>query len=132
MAESHVISALAAKHSELQGKIKSYQEAVKEARDEILTISKSIKIFDPNYDLRKIAPKKTRERYFKHKELTRLVIEHIKNNDNANINELAEYVIRVKALPQKLHKLIYDGIYTVLERLVRQGVIKYRITNDAK
>ena len=40
--------------------------------------------------------------------------------------------MRVKALPQKLHKLIYDGIYTVLERLVRQSVIKYRITNDAK
>lgn len=132
MAESHVISALAAKHAELQGRIKSYQEAIKEARDEISTISKSIKIFDPNYDLRKIALKKTRERYFKHKELTRLVIEHIKNNDNVDINELTEYVMRVKVLPQKLHKLIYDGIYTVLENLVRQDVIECRISNNAK
>lgn len=132
MAESHVISALAAKHAELQGRIKSYQEAIKEARDEISTISKSIKIFDPNYDLRKIALKKTRERYFKHKELTRLVIEHIKNNDNVDINELTEYVMRVKVLPKKLHKLIYDGIYTVLENLVRQDVIECRISNNAK
>lgn len=132
MAESHVISALAAKHAELQGRIKSYQEAIKKARDEISTISKSIKIFDPNYDLRKIVAKKTKERYFKHKELTRLVIEHIKNNDNVDINELTKYVMRVKALPQKLHKLIYDGIYTVLEKLVRQDVIECRIANNAK
>jgi hypothetical protein len=132
MAESHVISALAAKHAELQGKIKSYQEAIKEARDEILTISKSIKIFDPNYDLRKIALKKTRERYFKHKELTRLVIGYIKDKDGADINELTEYIMKAKALPQELHKSIYGGIHTVLENLVRQDVIEYRIMNDAK
>ena len=132
MVESHVISALVAKHAELQGRIKSYQEAIKEARDEISTISKSINIFDPNYDLRKIAPKKTRERYFKHKELTRLVIEHIKNNDNVDINELTEYVMRVKVLLQKLHKLIYGGIHTVLENLVCQDVIECRIANEAK
>ena len=132
MAESHVISALVAKHAELQGRIKSYQEAIKEARDEISTISKSIKIFDPNYDLRKIAPKKTRERYFKHKELTKLVIEYIKSNDNVDINELTEYVMKAKALLQELHKSIYGGIYTVLENLVRQDVIECRITNDTK
>jgi hypothetical protein len=132
MAESHVISALAAKHAELQGRIKSYQEAIKEARDEISTISKSIKIFDPNYDLRKIALKKTRERYFRHKELTKLIIEYIKSNDNVDINELTEYVMRVKALPQELHKSIYGGIYTVLENLVRQDVIECRVANDAK
>ena len=132
MAESHVISALAAKHAELQGRIKSYQEAIKKARDKISTISKSIKIFDPNYDLRKIALKKTRERYFKHKELTKLVIEYIKSNDNVDINELTEYVMKAKALPQELHKSIYGGIYTVLENLARQDVIESCIANHAK
>ena len=119
MAESHVIQALVAKHTDLQGKIKSYQEAIKEVRDEISTISKSIKIFDLNYDLRKIAPKKTRERYFKHKELTKLVIEYIKSNDNVDINELTEYAMKAKALPQELHKSIYGGIYTVLVQSVK-------------
>nr|WP_321781008.1 hypothetical protein [uncultured Campylobacter sp.] len=132
MAESHVISALIAKHAELQGRIKSYQEAIKKARDEVSIISKSIKIFDSNYDLRKIAPKKTRERYFKHKELTRLVIEYIKNKDGADINELTEYVMKAKALPQELHKSIYGGIHTVLENLVCQDVIECRIANEAK
>ena len=125
-------SALVAKYAELQGRIKSYQEAIKEARDEISTISKSIKIFDSNYDLRKIAPKKTRERYFKHKELTKLVIEYIKSNDNVDINELTGYVMKIKALPQELHKSIYGGIYTVLENLARQDVIECCIANDAK
>ena len=50
-----------------------------------------MKIFDPNYDLRKIVVKKTRERYFKHKELIRLVIEHIKNNDNVDIFNLSSH-----------------------------------------
>lgn len=40
--------------------------------------------------------------------------------------------MRVKALPQKLHKSIYGGIYTVLENSVRQDVIECRIANDAK
>ena len=132
MAESHVISALVNKHAELQGRIKSYQEAIKEARDEISTISKSIKIFDPNYDLRKIALKKMREKYFKHKELTRLVIEYIKDKDGADINELTEYIMKAKALPQELKKSIYGGIHTVLENLVRQDVIECCIANGVK
>lgn len=132
MAESHVISALVAKHAELQGRIKSYQEAIKEARDEVSIISKSIKIFDPNYDLRNIAAKKTKERHFKHKELTKLVIEHIKNNDNVDINELTEYIMKAKALPQELRKSICGGIYTVLENLAHQDVIECHVTNDAK
>lgn len=97
-----------------------------------LSFQKIIKIFDPNYDLRNIAAKKTKERHFKHKELTKLVIEHIKNNDNVDINELTEYVMKAKALPQELHKSIYGGIHTILENLVRQDVIEYHVINDAK
>ncbi|WP_086233459.1 hypothetical protein [Campylobacter devanensis] len=73
-----------------------------------------------------------RERYFKHKELTKLVIEHIKSNDNVDINELTEYVMKAKALSQELHKSIYGGIYTVLENLVHQYIIECRVINDAK
>ncbi|MFC2747325.1 MAG: hypothetical protein ACFN4I_03625 [Campylobacter concisus] len=68
----------------------------------------------------------------KHKELTKIVIEYIKSNNNVDINELTEYVMKAKALPQELHKSIYGEIYTALENLVRQDVIECRITNDTK
>lgn len=44
MAESHVISVLVSKHSELQGSIKYHQEIVLKLKSELETIGKTIAI----------------------------------------------------------------------------------------
>ncbi len=60
MAESHVISGLVAKYSELAGEIDYHQKTIKEIKVKIEAVETSIKLFDPDYDLRTIKTKSIR------------------------------------------------------------------------
>ena len=89
MVESHVISALVSKHSELQGNIKYHQDIVLKLKLEIETIDKAITIFDPNYKTTFIWAKRvTNTSYFPHGELNRRIIECLKINPST-VNEIA-------------------------------------------
>jgi hypothetical protein len=59
MAESHVVSGLLAKRSELVGQIEKLQDEIARVRALMYCIDGSIKLFDPDYDLRAIAGKRT-------------------------------------------------------------------------
>ncbi len=68
MAESHVVSGLVAKRSELVGQIEKLQDEIAEIRALMDCIDGSIKLFDPDYDLRTIKGKRTNKTngYLKH------------------------------------------------------------------
>ena len=46
MAESHVISALIKKRSELSGEIEHYEKIIKECKENLTSLDKTIHIFD--------------------------------------------------------------------------------------
>lgn len=100
MAESHVLSALISKHAELQGEIIAHQNAIKDIKNTLEIISQSIKIFDPDYDLRKIKSKTIQIRYFKNKELTKMTIEFIKSYNGVETEDIVSYIINNKTLPK--------------------------------
>ena len=94
MAESHVISALVSRHSELQGNIKYHQYIISKLKSELETEDKTIAIFDHSYKTMFIRAKRANNTsYFPHGELNRRVIEYLKIK-SSTANEIAEYVFK--------------------------------------
>jgi len=77
MGTSHVISALCDKRSEMSGEIISLEKRLSTIRSEIAHLDASIKIFQPDFDLRTLPPKRYHKanKHFKHGELNRLVLD---------------------------------------------------------
>lgn len=62
MAESHAVSGLAAKRSELTGEIAHYQALIKRLTVDVSHLDAAIKILSPGFDLRTIRSKEFRKR----------------------------------------------------------------------
>lgn len=120
MAESHVISALVSKHSELQGNIKYYQDIISKLKSELETIDKAIAIFDHSYKTTFIQAKRvTNAPYFARGELTKKIIELLKTKQGS-IDEVADFVSDSDELSKYKHK---QSVYALMNRLVRRGVL---------
>ncbi|QHJ12694.1 hypothetical protein FX988_02952 [Paraglaciecola mesophila] len=77
MAESHVITALVSKHSELAGQIQHYQQEIARLNKSLGHVEATIKVFEPEYDLRTVSPKRTtgNARLFKPRECQMMVLD---------------------------------------------------------
>ena len=132
MAESHVISALASKHSELQGNIKYNQDIVLKLKSELETIDKAIAIFDPSYKTTFIRAKRvTNASYFPHGELNRRIIECLKLKPSS-INEIAEYVFKDEEVDDALIAKYKQNISSLISKLIKRGTISLFTDNGVK
>lgn len=75
MAEPHVISALKDKHAELQGHIQAAELSLAQLRDDLAAVARALRVFDPDINLRTIAPRRPvqRSRWFGPGECARMV-----------------------------------------------------------
>ena len=129
MAETHVISALVSKHSELQGNIKYYQDIISKLKSELETIDKAIAIFDPSYKTTFIQAKRvTNAPYFARGELTKKIIEFLKTKQGS-IDEVADFVFDSDELSKYKHK---QSVYSLINRLARRGVLSSFTDNGVK
>nr|WP_314088353.1 hypothetical protein [uncultured Campylobacter sp.] len=132
MAESHVISALVSKHSELQGNIKYYQDIVLKLKSELETIDKAIAIFDPSYKTTFIRAKRvTNAPYFPHGELNRRIIECVKIKPSS-VNEIAEYVFKDEEVDDALIAKYRQNISSLISKLIKRGTISLFTDNGVK
>lgn len=81
MAESHVISALTSKRSELAGVIAFHSKEIGRITEEVKALDATIKLFDPEYRINAIKPKRylRKNQFFKHGEAHKLVLEILRD-----------------------------------------------------
>jgi monoamine oxidase len=84
MAESHVVSGLVAKHSELAGIIQFHRAEIERVAADLKHLDATIKLFAPETDLRSLGAKRVTSssasvggfKHFKSKESHTLVLDH--------------------------------------------------------
>lgn len=129
MAETHVVSGLAAKRSELTGLILDYQKKIDQMRAAVGHLDASIKLFAPDYDLRSVRPKASRQRnqYFRPGECQRLVLEIFREAGSKAITsrQISEALIQRKGLASstEIIEQLQKSAITIAKRLEETGVL---------
>ena len=79
MAETHVLSALTEKRTEVSGEIKHYKNLLKKSKLNLQSIDQTIHLFDESYDLCTIKAKRVHKtRYFKTGEAKVLILDMLR------------------------------------------------------
>lgn len=128
MAESHVISGLVSKRSELAGLAQYYQKKINRINDDIRHIDATIKLFSPEFDFRKVRAKEHRETnpFLKSGEATRMVLDVLRGSEEAMTSrQIAEGLLQHKGVESSTENidLLQNSALNVLKRLENKGLI---------
>lgn len=131
MAESHVVSGLVAKRSELSGLLAHHQEVIRQLFISIGNLDGTIKLFDPDYDLRTIKSKAPRQAnyWFDHGETPRMILDALRIADGQlNTRQIAEQLLaKVGKQPenQKDWDSVLKVVHAALTRMTKSGSVRF-------
>lgn len=128
MADSHVISGLITKRSELAGLVQHYQAEISRITGNLNHIDATIKLFAPEFDLRTVRVKEHRKRnqYFKHGESHRIVLNVLRESGGVlTSRQIVENILRQKGLELSTDTIdqFQKSALNVLKRLENKGLI---------
>ncbi len=129
MADSHVLSGLISKRSELAGEVDHHKKEIARIGADLKVIDAAIKVFHPGYDLRKLRAKthRIKNSFFKHGEANTLVLDVLREaSDPINTLEIGSQVASRKGLDlETIDQKAYQAcILTVLSRQRTRGITK--------
>jgi hypothetical protein len=130
MADPHVISALREKRAIVAGLIEKLERKLEQHRADLTHIDGVLRLFQPDRDPDEIKPKRTyakRTRYFSKGELSRLVLETLRDarGKPQTTDEIAGQIIAAKgfdAADGVLRAAIRDQALTALRAFRKRGV----------
>jgi hypothetical protein len=128
MPESHVVSGLVAKRSELAGHIETFKAELVRLQSAVAHLDYTIKLFDPEYDLRTIKSKRTnsRNQYFLSSEAQRTTLEVMRESGcGMSSRELVEAILERKGIEATATVIaqVQRNIIGILRRLEKRGVV---------
>lgn len=131
MAESHVVSGLVSKRSELSGLLAHHQEVIRQLATSICNIDGAIKLFDPDYDLRTIKPRSKRQAnyWFEHGEMPRMILDELRIADGQlTTRQIAESMLMKTGKPadsQKDWDSVLKVVHETLNRMTKSGSVRF-------
>ena len=129
MAESHVVSGLVSKRSEVAGQIASHQSEIQRLQHALSHIDGTIKLFSPEYDQRTVKSKRTntRNQYFAQGEAQRMTLDLMRQTQTAMCSrDIADALLPrkgIEATPAIVAR-IQKNILAVLHRLVARRILR--------
>lgn len=129
MAESHIISGLVSKRSELAGLAQHYHAEISRITGDLKHIDAIIKLFSPEFDLRTVRAKEHRERnqYFKSGECPRMTLDILRESSDAlTSRQIAADMLRRKGLEPSEERIdqLQKSALNVLKRLEDKGLVR--------
>ena len=129
MAESHVISGLVAKCSELAGKLEYHQKQIRQAQQDINALQAAIRVMDSGYDLRTIKTKQIRSKnsFFRRGEGSVFLMDILREADGPiSTAELIERAAFVKGYDLKRtdRRSFTASIFKIVNRLRNKGIVE--------
>lgn len=128
MTQSHVIFSLVSKRSRLDSKLADLQNQANQTSLDIAAIDRAILVFDPNYKLSTIKPRKTyvANQYFARCELDRLIKEVLREHSPLTVVEIVGHLMTIKKLSLEGSELakVKGMVGAVLSRQHKKGIIK--------
>lgn len=136
MVESHVVSGLVAKRGELAGEAAHCRRELQRLADELGHLDATIRLFDPDYDLGGIRPRKRRRghHWFGPGECQRLVLDVLRDAVGPLSDQgVAVAVMARKGLQDRPEALaaLQKTTLAVLRRLTGKGAVRVVATADA-
>jgi hypothetical protein len=140
MAETHVIGALRNKRAELAGMLRQLEQQLAQQRANLAHLDATMRLFDPDIRPNDIRPKQPRERnaWFRQGECLRLIYDELREaTQPATTRELAERIMRLKAIPasddqrrERIQKTLLASLNRAkqtIERVEIAGVVRWRL-----
>jgi hypothetical protein len=132
MADPHIISTLREKRALVAGLIEKLERKLEQHRSDLTHIDGVLRLFQPDRDPDEIKPKRTyarRTRYFAKGELSRLVLEALRDAQEKpqTTDEIAGQAIAAKgfdATDSALRVAVRDQMLTPLRALRKRGTVE--------
>jgi hypothetical protein len=126
MAESHVITGLVAKRAELAGLIDHHRKEIERLTQSITALDTAIKLFEPDYRIRSIKPKRYQKKnsFFKNGEAGRTVLEVLRKAEKPlSTQEIAHSVMTEKCIAPEHEKPLQASLLTTLRNYQKKGLV---------
>ncbi len=135
MGQTHIVSGLITKRAEIDGQIIARLAEIKDLKQVLHHIDRTIKVFSPEFDLRTIRATRTNTRnvLFAHGEAQRLVLGVMREHDEAiTSRQITDSIIERKGFEVTTYIItqVQKNVLNVLRRLERKSVVVLSNSDD--